>query len=233
MPFFVDGCLQLFVARHGESEGNRRGIVQGRSDWPLSERGRREASDLGRHLAGLGGLDEIYSSPLLRAWTTAETIATFFEGRRPRKWRSLQEIELGRLTGRHLETVLDEEPELRKAMGEGRSFSCWDERAESYEQAHRRARRVIRRMIGLHPEGGRILLVSHAGFILHLTKVLLGIPANRRVFFPRKNASLSHFRLVGPVVHLQNLAGVGHVEEGNAWASPSRALSPEGKKGPR
>ena len=41
----------LVLVRHGETEWNRLGRVQGLSDIPLNETGRRQARDAGRRLA--------------------------------------------------------------------------------------------------------------------------------------------------------------------------------------
>src|SRR5262245_6995321 len=47
----VDGRL-VFLARHGETEWNRAGRWQGKTDIPLSEEGRAQARALGAYLAG-------------------------------------------------------------------------------------------------------------------------------------------------------------------------------------
>lgn len=64
----------LYCVRHGESTYNAEGRVQGQSDVPLSELGRRQGEAVARALADVG-LEAIYSSPLRRAYETAELIA--------------------------------------------------------------------------------------------------------------------------------------------------------------
>ncbi|MEJ2888021.1 histidine phosphatase family protein [Actinomycetospora aeridis] len=58
----------LTLVRHGQSEGNARGVMCGRSDTPLTETGRRQARALA---AGLPRPTRLVSSPLLRARQTA------------------------------------------------------------------------------------------------------------------------------------------------------------------
>ena len=67
----------LYLVRHGQSEWNRIGRIQGRSESPLTDLGREQAVALGRMLRTVlpdPGLD-IVASPLARAFETAEIIA--------------------------------------------------------------------------------------------------------------------------------------------------------------
>ena len=67
----------LYLVRHGQSEWNRIGRIQGRSESPLTELGRQQAAALGRLLGSIlpdPGLD-IVASPLSRAFETATIIA--------------------------------------------------------------------------------------------------------------------------------------------------------------
>lgn len=61
--------------RHGQTEWNREGKLQGSSDVPLNDTGRTQALAAARILADDGPWDAIVSSPLSRARETAEIIA--------------------------------------------------------------------------------------------------------------------------------------------------------------
>ena len=62
--------------RHGQTELNSRMLLQGRSDHPLNETGRQQASEAGRLLRREGIVfTRVYSSPLVRAVQTAELVA--------------------------------------------------------------------------------------------------------------------------------------------------------------
>ena len=63
--------MEIYVIRHGETDGNKKGIMQGWLDLPLNEFGRKLARDTGRALKGLK-FDAAFTSPLLRAKETAE-----------------------------------------------------------------------------------------------------------------------------------------------------------------
>ncbi|MGE5717958.1 MAG: histidine phosphatase family protein, partial [Acidobacteriota bacterium] len=63
------------IARHGESEGNFAGSLQGsRFDTPLSARGSRQAEYLAIRLAR-DAIDAVWASPLIRARETAAIVA--------------------------------------------------------------------------------------------------------------------------------------------------------------
>ena len=67
----------LILVRHGESEWNREGRVQGQFDSPLTEMGVVQAKSVSRYLSGvlLKKPLRIYTSPLERASETASIIA--------------------------------------------------------------------------------------------------------------------------------------------------------------
>ena len=59
----------LILVRHGRTAANAAGQLQGRLDQPLDELGERQALAVAAHV---GAVDEVISSPLLRARQTAE-----------------------------------------------------------------------------------------------------------------------------------------------------------------
>jgi probable phosphoglycerate mutase len=63
----------IILVRHGETEANAGGLLQGRSDRGLTERGRRQAAAVAAALAPVSGRGAtVVSSPLRRARETAE-----------------------------------------------------------------------------------------------------------------------------------------------------------------
>ena len=68
------GSLRLYIARHGETDWNVQHRLQGWTDRPLDETGRKQAIDLAESLKGVH-IDAIYSSTLSRSRDTARTVA--------------------------------------------------------------------------------------------------------------------------------------------------------------
>ena len=69
--------LRLFFVRHGLSSFNARGLIQGRTDESyLTKEGYNQAKLTGEILNQVN-IDEIYSSPLVRASETAKTIEKY------------------------------------------------------------------------------------------------------------------------------------------------------------
>lgn len=63
----------LYIIRHGQTAKNKQKVLQGRSDMPLNEEGRRQSIDAGAALAEQGvKAARVYSSPLIRAVETAQ-----------------------------------------------------------------------------------------------------------------------------------------------------------------
>jgi broad specificity phosphatase PhoE len=145
----------LLLARHGETDWNAEGRLQGHTDTPLNELGRRQARRLAEELSG-DGIDAVYSSDLARARDTAEIVAE----------------RLGLPVG------LD--PDLRE-----RDWGTWEgltgaerERVElvgETTEAHReRTLRSLRSIASAHPKG-RVLVVTHGGSMRRVQAAVTGI----------------------------------------------------------
>jgi broad specificity phosphatase PhoE len=66
----------IYLVRHGQTAWNREEIFRGRTDVPLDESGRKQAELVGQYFEEMK-IHAIYSSPLARAWETAQAIARF------------------------------------------------------------------------------------------------------------------------------------------------------------
>jgi probable phosphoglycerate mutase len=165
----------LIVARHGETEWNAEGRMQGQQDIPLNRRGRVQAQAVARFLRTIP-LGQVHSSSLQRSQETAEPIAEANIGR-PDVVSSdlLKEIALGVLEGelmRQLSTA-----ELTRHYQE---FSK-DEiryRMPNGENLHDVAARVQRFFVDrnqLSKGSGIHLIVGHRNTNKMIVKSLLGL----------------------------------------------------------
>ena len=94
---------RLYLIRHGQTDWNLRAALQGRTDIPLNETGRRQAREAQKSLAGVR-FDEVYSSPLCRAMETAQLVSGWpMEKIRPDQ--RLIEIAFGPYEGKDTHTL--------------------------------------------------------------------------------------------------------------------------------
>jgi probable phosphoglycerate mutase len=146
--------ITIGFIRHGTTEWNLLGRMQGRTDIPLAAAGREQAAMLGKRLAA-EKWDGIVSSHLSRAAETAEIIARIsgipLWGSDPR----LQERGFGRLEGTTL-------CERIAALGE--QWREMDHGKESLKELLARWDHFLAEAPWT-AEGGRVLIVSHGGFI--------------------------------------------------------------------
>ena len=66
--------MKVYLARHGQTVWNRRDVVCGRTDIPLTEKGLQQARELAEQVAA-APVDLILASPLQRAQQTAQVVA--------------------------------------------------------------------------------------------------------------------------------------------------------------
>ena len=92
----------LILVRHGESTGNADGLLLGRIDAPLTDRGRAQVDKLRSSVAGA---TRVIASPLGRARHTAEALGLGVPVEIDDRW---VEVDYGEFDGRALGSVPDE-----------------------------------------------------------------------------------------------------------------------------
>lgn len=69
---------ELYIVRHGQTDWNVAGMMQGRTDIPLNQSGKDQAGALANYLQAVP-IEVTYASPLVRAYETAATINQHFD----------------------------------------------------------------------------------------------------------------------------------------------------------
>jgi alpha-ribazole phosphatase len=158
--------LRLYLIRHGEVEGAEAGRLLGRTDAPLSERGREQSRQLAELLSA-ERLTRVYSSDLLRARTTADTIATRsnLEVRESSAWR---EIDMGEWEGRTFAALHGEAPRLVAQIFNDPARFVYPH-GESFAAFTARVRGALDKLLKTH-ESGNIALITHGG----VCRVIIG-----------------------------------------------------------
>ncbi|WP_088036021.1 histidine phosphatase family protein [Evansella clarkii] len=158
--------MELYLIRHGQSEANLHGIIQGHADYPLSGLGKKQAAILGEYSASLKA-DNIYSSDLVRAKETAEAIADQ-RSLEVKTWPEIREVGLGPFEGRTRIDIMEKYPNLKHES----LLTSGVEGTETVENITQRCREVIRLLKEKH-QNETTVLVSHGGFISILLTFLM------------------------------------------------------------
>ena len=159
--------MEIALVRHGQTDYNRDGRLQGTSDIPLNETGIAQAHEAARLLAD-EHWDAVVSSPLLRAAVTADIIA------------STLDLEVA---GRHpqlVERAYGEAEGLTKEQATERFGVDWPGE-ESYEDLQLRAVAAVDAVTAAHPVDA-LVIVAHGTFIRafadHVTGIETDTPDN-------------------------------------------------------
>ena len=163
---------RIYVARHGETEWNRAGRFQGRTDVPLNETGRAQARELAERARGLG-IAAVGASDLARAEETAAIVGAALGVPLAHVHEDLRERGYGVFEGKSREECEAGWPEAWAAWQQG---GYWEPpgaepRAELVERLLRGFERVRR----LDPEHHPILVVSHGGAIRTFIEATSGV----------------------------------------------------------
>ena len=162
--------MRLFLVRHGETESNRNALALGQADVPLNERGLEQAKMLAHALAK-EPVSAVYSSPLVRARRTAETIAER-AGLEVEVGPALIEMDIGELDGLTFAEIRERHPELmaKWTSPEGQATAIFG--SESLSEVRDRAWQFLESLAGSHA-GETVYAVTHNFVILSvLTRAL-------------------------------------------------------------
>lgn len=139
--------MNIYLVRHGETDGNVRGLYYGDLDLPMNAVGERQASSVARLLRNVT-FDRVYASDLSRAVRTAEAVlqenisAKTYQESHPEieKVPQLRELNFGIWEGLTYHEIIGKWPELFELWGrewvttrtpEGESFGDFYERCVS------------------------------------------------------------------------------------------------------
>lgn len=182
--------MTLLLVRHGESEGNVEGLIQGQLDKPLTDLGRAQALAVADRLKGEGGVDRIVASPLSRALATAEAIGCALDLPVATDAR-LMEYDFGEVSGLTIMELLERHPGWR--------FWNDDEAAPLFpgEEGMRAFDgRVAEAITELMDLDGQTIAVTHGGVVMSALNAALRMhgvaePGHHRARFPMKNCAIT------------------------------------------
>lgn len=171
---------RLILIRHGQTEFNLAGRMQGQLDTPLTTAGRAEAEAAATEL-GTWPIGTVVSSDLQRARDTAALLADAL-GMGYTTDARLRETDLGDWSGKAHEDVDAVFPGQRSHW---RLNPTWapPNGETRLEVSDRASELVDELMAGDAWDAGTVMLVAHGGTIAALTSRLLGIPTEHYPMF--------------------------------------------------
>jgi len=175
---------QICVTRHGETDWNTAGVLQGWIDVPMNERGRVQAVELARTFAA-SGFSRVYASPLIRSFECAEIIARGLGLPPPIVHHGLKERHFGVIQGIPKAELAELNPVLFGQILK-RNPAASFEQGESMDDVATRVLEAIMN-IGEQRPGERVLAVTHGWVMDVVIRHLHNLPRSAILHVKPKN----------------------------------------------
>jgi 2,3-bisphosphoglycerate-dependent phosphoglycerate mutase len=186
-------ATRILLVRHGETDWNATGRIQGHNDTPLNAAGRQQALRAAQRLA-LQPVRGLYSSDLARAYETAMIIGEPL-GLTVVTSPRLRERRYGAWEGLTAAEIQARYPE-QFAMWRARSTDFAPPQGESISQLLTRALAELQTMARRHLSE-TVVVVTHGGFCYVLIDYILGSVNGDRREFAIGNASIHTLEVTG------------------------------------
>lgn len=170
--------MNIFLLRHGETDWNKEGRIQGHTDIPLNQKGRLQIAQTAKGLADIyPNIDLVICSPLSRARESAEIAAENLHY--------------------PISQIVEEPMVIERCFGEAEGMTA-EERArkypnyqysdtgyrfpgmEEYEDLMKRADNIFQKIVNTYKDKGNILVVSHGAI---LAAVITAVTDGRIPYF--------------------------------------------------
>ena len=217
----------ILLLRHGETEANSKGVLQGQSESDLTAKGRQQATELAASIrARLPALamplcSTVYTSDLRRTRDTAQAVVDALQNVLLPSPPSLhpdarlRERRLGPFQGKSVADCARYHPRLWTAFNSGDDAAvkaCVESGAgdnggvEVNDEMSARAAEALSEIAAAHP-GQSVLVVSHGGFVHMAICAMSGIGAEEvwRVRFKRETPLGNDGTLASRPTHLKSL----------------------------
>lgn len=184
----------IYLARHGETEYNRRNQIQGRGiDASLNKTGLQQARAIGTYLQDVA-LDGIFCSSLKRSRETADVIAESYKCS-VIEHKDLDEMNFGVFEGQPASKIKAELQELHQKWKSG-NVDCACENGESPQAVLKRAAKRVESIIDNQPNTN-LLFVLHGRLLRILLSHWLEYGLSNMHRVSHSNGALYHLRWDG------------------------------------
>lgn len=181
---------ELLLIRHGETEYNKKSIIQGQVDTELNESGIKKAAETAQFLENYQ-FDHIYSSDLKRAKKTASFIADKLN-LEIKESPKIREIDFGEWEGLKLEEIAAQDPE-NMAAWKNDPLSNGAPGGENITEFIKRINSFFDQLLEKH-KGEKLIVVTHGGVIKMYLREILAVQSKSFKQFQIDNTSLTEIK---------------------------------------
>ena len=188
--------MEIYFARHGQTDWNIQRKVQGTTDIPLNEYGIRQAQELCNNLEEKNlSFEKIYTSYQARALKTAQIIDEHFHTGYEIV-QGLEEMNLGLFEGHTWDEILAMYAEEHKLWMSNKRYNKTPN-GESYQMVMERLFKALDHILGQHDTSSdkNILIVSHGAVIMTLLAMHRDIPFEQSHTIEVDNATPIEFSI--------------------------------------
>jgi broad specificity phosphatase PhoE len=199
---------KIYIVRHGQTDFNMRGIVQGSGiNSSLNEQGRGQAKAFFEHFKHVQ-FDRIYTSALKR---TVETVQSFIDlGIPTESMAGLNEISWGNKEGQKITPEEDAYYHWMLRQWQEGNTSLKIEGGESPDDVAARQRPAIERILS-REEDKNILVCMHGRAIRIILCQLLNYPLKSMDIFEHENLCLYVLNRTGSMFSVEKYNYTGHL----------------------
>jgi broad specificity phosphatase PhoE len=201
---------RMYIVRHGATDWNQSGRIQGHIDIPLNETGRVQARLVSLRLATFKAT-ALFSSDLLRAYETAQIIGQA-TGLRVLQKPELREINFGVWQGLSSLQIRERDPEVYAAR-RANPYDVAPAGAETWRHFYARAVQAVLEILAVI-EAERLIVVTHGGVCTALGLRALGFDCTGKRTFDSQNCGIHTIAVQGDTWRAVALNDITHLTAG-------------------
>lgn len=199
----------FYIIRHGETDLNKAGIVQGRGmNADLNETGRKQGEAFYKAYRNIP-FDKIYTSELKR---THQTVQQFIDSGIP--WQQLlglDEMAWGRYEGKAVnEETRSRFKKIMQSWKDG-DLDVRFEDGESPNEVQIRQKIALEEIMS-HPEETTVLICMHGRAMRLFLCLLNGLPLTEMDSYPHRNTTLYKVNFDGEKFHIEDFNNTDHLK---------------------
>lgn len=180
--------MKLIFIRHGKTDWNVQGRIQGSHDIELNQIGINQAMELSNKLKKLNyNFKKIYTSPQKRALKTSKIISEISNVPYIVA-EDLKEIDMGKWEGLVWKEVEEKYPVEYKEWSSNRRYNP-PPKGESYEHMIQRVLKVLHKIINENTDD--VVIVTHSAVIMCLQCYITNTSFNKMLQFKTSNAEIT------------------------------------------